>query len=234
MRRILFTILAFSMLLTPWAEAEMPLQSHESILTALREFVESNFRHRDESHEVEVEVAPLDSRLRLAECSQPIQAFYPPGHQDIGHVAVGVRCQGTQPWSIYHKANIRLYKEVTILNQSVRQGAVLTPNDIALVRKDVAHLRGAYLNPQKVINKPLKKSLPAGTVLNADHLTAVKIIKRGQKVLIRAQSANFEVSMSGLALMDGEEGQRIRVRNEESKRVVEGTATAEGIVTITY
>jgi flagella basal body P-ring formation protein FlgA len=40
--------------------------------------------------------------------------------------------------------------------------------------------------------------------------------------------------MSGVALMDGEEGQRIRVRNEESKRIVEGTVTGSNIINIAY
>lgn len=230
MRHILSSILAYHIAVAPWAAAETALQSHQTILMAIRGFIESNFRHPEEAHEVAI--APLDTRLRLAQCSQPIEVFYPAAQREAGHVSVGVRCQGSQPWSIYHKANIRIFKDVTVLNRAVRQGTILMPSDIGIVRKDLTQVRGAYLNPEQVINKPVKKSLPAGTILNADHLTTPKVIKRGQKVLIRAQSAYFDVSMSGFALTDGELGQRIKVRNEGSKRIVEGTVTAEGVVSI--
>jgi flagella basal body P-ring formation protein FlgA len=232
MPRSLSYVLACYFALTPWAIAESPLQSHESILTAIRDFIESKFRHPDDSQEVTI--APLDHRLRLAQCSQPLEVFTPPGAREVGAISVGVRCQGARPWSIYHKASIRRYQEVTVLKHSARQGAILTPSDITLTRKDAAQLRGARLSPEQIVNKPLRKSLPAGTVLTADHLTRLRLIKRGQKVLIRAHSANFEVSMSGVALMDGEEGQRIRVRNEESKRIVEGTVSGENVVSVTY
>lgn len=232
MRRMLCSIFACSVALTSYGMAETPIQSHASILAAIQTFVESNFRHSKESHDVEI--APLDHRLHLAECSQPIEVFSLPGSREFGNISLGVRCQGSQPWTLYHKANVRLYKEVTVLKNPVRQGAIITPGDIMLERKDVALLRGVYLTPERAIDQPIKKSLPAGTVLTPDHLTTLKLIKRGQKVDIRAQSANFEVSMSGVALMDGEQGQRIRVRNEQSKRIVEGTVTSEGVINITH
>jgi flagella basal body P-ring formation protein FlgA len=232
MQRLFYSILVGYIALTPLVMADTQLQSHESILTAIREFIESNFRHSGDSHDIEI--APLDYRLRLPECSRPIEVFTRPGSRDIGNISVGVRCQGEQPWSIYHKANIRLYKEVTLLKNPVRQGAILTPDDITLTRKDVAQLHGASLSPEQVIDKSVKKSLAAGTVLNADHLATPKLVKRGQKVLLRAQNAHLEVTMSGDALKDGEEGQRIRVRNEESKRIVEGTVTGSNIINIAY
>jgi flagella basal body P-ring formation protein FlgA len=37
----------------------------------------------------------------------------------------------------------------------------------------------------------------------------------------------MEITSSGVALSDAELGQRVRVRNETSKRVVEGTAAAD-------
>lgn len=230
MSRMFYCVFTCYFALTPWAAAETPLQSHESILTAIREFIESKFRHPGEMQEVTV--APLDHRLRLAECSQPLEIFTLPGAREVGPITVGVRCQGAQPWSIYHTANVRRYQDVTILKNPLQQGAIVTPNDIVLARKDSVQLNGAQLSPEQVINKPLRKSLPAGTVLSADHVTTLKLVKRGQRVLIRAQSAHFEVSMSGVALMDGEEGQRIRVRNEESKRIVEGTVSGANIVSV--
>lgn len=205
-------------------------QSHETILKAILQHIESNFRHRLENHKIEV--FPLDSRLQLPQCSKTLEVFTLPGSRDVGNLSVGVRCSGEKPWTIYHKANIKVFKDVAILRNTLRQGAIVSESDIELTAKDVAQLRGGYLQPEQAIGKSVRKTLSAGTVLISDHLAGIKLIRRGQAVTIRAQSANFDVSMPGVALMDGEEGQRIRVRNEDSKRIVQGVVISEGIVRV--
>ena len=205
-------------------------QNHEAILRAILEHIESNFRHPLDKHKIEI--SPLDARLQLPPCSKALEAFTLPGSKDVGNISVGVRCSGEKPWTIYHKASIRVFKDVAVLRSTLRQGATVTESDIELVGKDVTQLRGGYLQPAQAIGKSMRKTLSAGTVLIPDHLAGVKLIRRGQAVTIRAQSANFDVSMPGVALMDGEEGQRIRVRNEDSKRIVQGVVMSEGVVTV--
>ena len=47
------------------------------------------------------------------------------------------------------------------------------------------------------------------------------IVKKGEPVTIRAQGDNFMIYMEGIALGDGERGDRIQVRNNQSQRVVD-------------
>ncbi|MBS1213214.1 MAG: hypothetical protein H6R26_1831 [Proteobacteria bacterium] len=224
-------IMAFLMLATSGPVlAHTAAQSHESILGAITSHIESNFRHVGENHAVEV--APLDQRLQLPQCDQPLVVSSMPGSREIGNISVVVKCPGTQPWSIYGRAYVRLYKQVAVLRGTVRQGTILSTSDVDTVQKDAAMLRGGYLTPDAVIGKPVRKTLSAGTVLLPTHLTTIKLVKRGQQVAIRAQNTAFEVSMAGVALMDGEAGQRIRVRNAASQRVVEGLVTADGEVSV--
>lgn len=215
--------------LTP-AFAETTLQSHESILAAIQVFIESNFRHPEDHYEVEI--APLDQRLQLAQCSEPIEVFFPPGSQETGNTSVGVRCKGAQPWTLYHRASIKQFKQVSVIKNPIAQGAIIAPGDIMLEKRDIAQLHGSYLTPEQAINKQTRRSLSIGTVLTPDMVAAPKLVKRGQKVDIRARSESFAISMSGIALMDGELGQRIRVRNEQSERIIEGIVTDVGVIEI--
>lgn len=209
---------------------EQGLQSPQAILSVVQAYLEA--RPQEPDVERRIEVAPLDYRLRLPACSVPLEAFSPPGAHPFGAVSVGVRCQGSRSWTIYHRAEVHLYKAVAVLKNPAEQGHILTPADIALEPRDLSQLRGLYATPEQALGKPLRKTLPAGTILAPQHLTALLLVKRGQFVNIRAVSAGYQVNMVGAALMDGSEGQRIRVRNSQSGRVVEGVVTADGAVAV--
>jgi len=138
-------------------------------------------------------------------------------------MSVGVKCEGEQPWTIYDKVLIRQTREVAVLRNAVRQGAVLSASDIEVAMKDVSQLRSGFLNPQQAIGRSLRKPAAAGMVLTPDHIANPRLIARGQSVSIKAEGMAFEVSMPGTAMADGEEGERIRVRNGISGRIVEAT-----------
>lgn len=226
--RALLTFIALSLIAPAFADG--PMQSHESILGAIRQELESNFRHTD--GEYDVDIAPLDKRLRLPPCPQALEVTRQAGSREVGHVSLNVRCNGTPTWNIYHRAYVRIYREVAVLRQSVRQGEQLRPDDLSLERRDIAQLHSDTMKPEEALGKPVRRSLSAGTVLNPDHFAAIKLIRRNQGVVIKASNPGFEISMNGIALMDGELGQRIRVRNEESKRIVAGKVVNEGVVSV--
>ncbi len=218
-------------LMIPWAYAEPGCQSHASIVEAIDKLIESEFRQRDWDYQAET--LPLDPRLRLAECQRPLEAFFPQGRREAGTWSVGVRCVGDRPWTIYGKVRIKAYREVVVLRNALRSGSVVGLADVGMVRKNLSELNGGYLTaPEQAVGLAVRHGLPAGLVLGADRLTRPKLIRRGEKVTISAQSGGYEVSMVGEALADGEKGERIRVRNEQSARIVEGMAVGPGLVLV--
>jgi len=226
--RNLFVLMSLCLALPTIAGDKM--QEHATILGAIRRHIESNFRQPADNYEIEI--TPLSPRLQLPECTQPLEVFRQPGSRDMGHLSMGVRCGGRPEWTIYHRAYVRMYRQVAVLNRAVKQGELLGADAIALEKRDLAQLRGGYLTPEQIIGKPARRTLSAGTVLNPDHFAAIKLIRRNQQVAIKARNPGFEISMNGIALMDGQTGQRIRVRNEESKRIVEGLVVGEGVVSV--
>ena len=210
--------------------AEEAIQPPETITAAIRRFIESNFRQPNAGYEITI--PPLDARLRLAACPAPLEVFSPQGARESGHVSVGIRCAGDKPWTIYHRAYVGVFQEVAVLAVAAKAGTVLTEDDIRGERRDIATLNGRFLAPEVAIGRPLKRALPANTVLLPDFLTTLKTVKRGDLVTIRNRHDGFEISMSGQALSDGELGQRIKVRNEQSGRVIQATVTGPGTVDV--
>ncbi|BBA32608.1 SAF domain family [Methylocaldum marinum] len=224
-------LLILWVLAMPRAFAAEGLQSHASIMEAITALVESDFRQK--AQEFQMEPIKLDPRLRLPLCDRHLEAFFLSARRESGFLSLGVRCEGTHPWTIYNKVRVKVYRNVVVLKNAVRQGARLTETDLGLERRDLAELRGSYFTSyEPVINRPVRRTLAAGAVLSPDWLTVPKLIRRGQKVTIQAQSSHVAVKMSGRALSDGEAGQRIRVRNDQSKRIVEGMVAGPGLVLI--
>ena len=210
----IWLICVFYVVLT--AELDAKEQSHGAITQAISQYLASETGAS--SQDFEVLVARLDTRLKLVECKRPLNVFLPHAHQSTGNMTVGVRCQGQKPWTIYTKASILNFKNIAILTKSMTRGAIISEGDIRFVRKDVSTLRRGYLTSiDDILNKQLKRALSSEAILNPSNLVSQKIIKRGQKVSIRAANKFLDIRMSGHALMDGEAGQRIRVRNDQSK-----------------
>lgn len=232
MMKRLVPVFVMPFLMVTIAAANAGVQSHASIQGAVKHFLTSNLRHPDQAYEIHIE--PLDRRLRLAQCAQPLAAFSPPGGKLMGSTTVGVHCHGPKPWTIYTQVQIKVFQKVVVLAKALPRDAIIAKDALTLHKKDLARLRQGFLTHyEQALGKQLKRPLPAGSVLTTVNLAAPKLIKRGQKVIIHAHTPGFDIRMAGDALMDGEKGQRIRVRNDQSQRIVEGIVIAPGIIRVT-
>ncbi len=208
-------------------------QSHESISASIRLFLESNFRQHTPDYVIEL--VPIDNRLRLTLCERALEVFLLPGSRQTGYLSVGVRCAGNQPWTIYSQARVKQFKGVVVLRNALRVGSVISANDIEMDRREISQLHAGYLtSADQAVNKQLKRAGAPGSVLSASQLNEIKLIKRGQKVIVRTQIGSLDVNSRGEALMDGQAGQRVRVRNEQSGRIIEGLVVGSGEVRIPF
>ena len=207
-------------------------QSHESILNSAKQYIVGILQQQGRG-DFEIAMAPLDARLQLPLCGVPLQAFTTSNLGNSGYLTVGVRCAGAKPWSIYTSARVKSYQEVMVLTRPMHRGELVTARDLSLRRMEIADLRDDYfVSAKPALNQRLTRSLTAGSVLYANQLTPVKLVKRGEKIHIQAHTPYLVVKMSGEALMDGVKGQRIRVRNARSRRIIEGVVVARGVIQV--
>ena len=59
-------------------------------------------------------------------------------------------------------------------------------------------------------------------------------LRRGDPVTVQLQSPAFAIRTTGKAMANGAEGDRIGVENATTRRVVQGTVTGEGKVTVEF
>lgn len=185
---------------------------------------------------LETTVKSLDSRLKLARCDQPLQAFTPPNSEIKQNLVVGVRCRGTRPWQVFVPVQISAKRHVLVISRPLSRGATLSSADAHLEEREITNIRSAYLTDiEQLQGKVLKRTVPAGRLITVDLLSEEEIIKRGQRVTLLVEQSGFMVQMAGTALSNGSINERIRVKNDSSRRTVEGIVRAPQLVeVITY
>ena len=170
-----------------------------------------------------VEAGFLDPRLRLPRCSQPLAPFLNAG-ADVNRVTtVGVRCTGERPWKVYVPVSVVAMADVAIATRHLPRGSVITADSLRLERREVTRMRSGYFGSiEAALGLRVRQPILKGRTLIPDQLEADHVVRRGQSVTLVVASGGLKLNMSGKALIDGAIGQRIRVENSSSGRVVEG------------
>jgi len=207
-------------------------QSHESIKATAQAFLLSHLdNNRSPSMTIEVKIGRLDPRLKLPLCNMQLEPFLPTGANLNGNTSIGIRCQDNKPWSLYVSAKIIKYADIYVAKRYLPRGTQLTKSDITLERRDITSQSAGYITELEAISgKILRRPLRHNSVIPPSALHEPLLVKRGDKVTIVAQNAGIKVRMKGKALINGTEGETIKVRNLSSKRIIEGKVLSTGVV----
>lgn len=231
--RIFITIFGLSLastaLSTPTGEPTKASELRQQVL----EFVANQLENNADQHRLEIEVAQLDSRLKLSSCSKELE-FELHGQQiHQGRILVKTNCRGTSPWSIFVSTYVKRFVPVATSKYPLKRGQIINSADIELKEHDVSKLRDNYYTGRKQLaGLVARRSLPAETVLQSTQLEAANLINRGDEVYISASNGPVSVQMPAVALSKGKLGQQISVRNRSSNKVVRARVTGAGQVEV--
>jgi flagella basal body P-ring formation protein FlgA len=207
-------------------------QSHDDIRAAVHKYLTSRNAGLYESN-AQVEVGSLDKRLKLSKCTKALTTFLPHGSKSIGNTSVGVRCDDEKPWTLYVKARISVITSVVVAKSALVRGQKLTSNNVKLEKKELGTLvHGYFTNTRDAIGKVAKRSFRPNELINPALLEAPKLVRRGERVTVVAEIDGIRVHMKGKALADGTSGDRVRVKNITSKKIVEGTVIGTNMVKV--
>jgi len=225
-----FGLVSNSVLAEPISSQQ--LHPHQNISDTARQFLDANIK-KSQFSRIDIQMSQLDPRLRLSQCPLPLTATLAPGSQFAGKTTVHLRCNSTRPWTVYTSATIKLYGNVIQTSGPLTKGHILKKDDLINVEEDLSRIKyGYFISKEKLIGKQLKRRLPQGRVIKANYVKAQTLVKRGELVTIVAENTGYSVKMTGTAMANGVLGDRIRVKNISSKRVVEGTIKEAGVVSI--
>lgn len=178
-------------------------------------------------------IGAITDTERLPSC-QNLHVSLPQGGRLWGKSNVVVRCEHRQGWTLYVPIKIRVIGNYLTSSRALRQGQVVTPEDIATLSGDLTELpAGTLTDQQQAIGRTLAASITAGHPLRSDLLRQAMLIQQGQTVRVVSRGAGFEVTNEGVALNNATQDQVARVRLG-SGHLVNGIATSSGTVTVSY
>nr|WP_320147968.1 flagellar basal body P-ring formation chaperone FlgA [uncultured Anaeromusa sp.] len=194
----------------------------------------------------QADVQPGDERVQVRVLSLPEGIEVPEGEVKLQvdllyglrynapTVARVVAMQDTQKvGQAILRLDVRRYQEVVVAARMLPGKSLLQPGDLKQLHLETGRLPDGFLvDPAKAIGQQLQRSLRSGDVLMDSMLLQPVIMRRGTAVTIQVRQGEMIVSASGEALQDGGIGQRIRVKNLVSKRIVTAKVIDEATVEV--
>lgn len=181
--------------------------------------------------EVKVSVGNIDRRLRLHNCTQELVMLTRDSSGNGGNISVQVQCKSMPGWTVNLPAQVAIFREIPVASHDLARGDQITDSDITWETTNISDLRQAYLTDnQAIIGQEVKRNIGQGLPFLTSSLDAPTLIKRGDLVDLQSLAGTIRVSTSGTAMTDGRLGQKIRIKNNQSDRIVTGTVVASGKV----
>lgn len=230
-------LVLFSVICALYSAAGYATVNSQHIHTKVSQFLETQ---RAELHAqyggnagISFAINDLDPRLSMADCPQPL-VIERKSDKFIGRVNLKVSCQSEVRWSIYVPVEIRVNIPVVTAITPIARGEQLSASMLQLQARDISRINHTYYTRiEDIEGKQAKRPIKPNQPIFAAQLQPPLLIKKGEAVLVSANSGPLSVKISGVALMDGHMGQQISVRNSKSKRVIEGKVIAPGQVQVT-
>jgi flagella basal body P-ring formation protein FlgA len=187
-----------------------------------------------------VELAPLDPRLQIRQCSQPLAMDLPFASVQT----VRVRCP--QPaWQLYVRVAVAgqtaappapapladkapepepALRQVLVAAVPLQRGMRLSAAHVRLAEVDTPGMPVNVLEHlSQVMHAEVVRDVRPGTPLRSQDIRPTVLVKRGQMVLMSVgQSTGFQISARVEAMQDGRYGEQIKLKNRESGRLLSG------------
>ena len=145
------------------------------------------------------------------------------GFNPIGDVIMPVQVyeDGIASGKLHLQARVKVFIGIVVASKKMNKLAVIKAEDLALSRQDIGALpKTFFTSKDDVSGKQLMTSLSSGTVVLGWMLRVPPMISKNDDVEILAETETLKVSAMGIALEDGNAGDKIKVRNSDTKREI--------------
>jgi flagella basal body P-ring formation protein FlgA len=141
-----------------------------------------------------------------------------------------VSCSAPSPWNLYVPVEIRVYRPVLVATRELRRGEAIGAGDVALEERNTLAAVGAppLTQTADVVGLSARRTIAPGTLLSASLIELPVLVRRGDRLGVSARAGGITVQISGEALGTARLGERVRVRNLQSGRVIDAVMTGSG------
>lgn len=208
------------------------LQSHIGISNAVKQFILSQ---QVPLKNIQVTLTSLNKQLILPQCEKALDVYMAPGTKLIGHTSLIVNCPSPKQWKIHVAAHIDGQVDALVARYPIPRGTALQNTELEFVLRRHSQLNHGYYGSANLLsNMEAKRNIKAGQILTPSLVKAQKLVLRGQHITIVAQNGGLNLRVKGKALMDGQQGQTIKVTNLNSRKLIYAQVISAGVVRVNY
>lgn len=167
--------------------------------------------------------------LQLNAIPSPLAA-YEPGRRNFTLTAT---VDDSEEIRVPVVAEVEEWAEFPVAARPLSRGEIVEEKDIAKARLNINAIpRDIVREPESVVGLATMQQVQSGEVFRENRLRIVPVIDQGQKVTVIYTLGAVHASATGIALDAGVTGDKIRVKNESSKRIIEGEIVEPGLVKV--
>ena len=179
--------------------------------------------------EIKLEVIPIDPRLKVTDCSDGLNTSSPSKNYSSSNLTVLVDCPSDN-WHMYIPVRFSILLPQLVAIRPLTKGRIISEADIKLKMVEQRAFRNhGFSEIDLVAGARLKKNLRSGDAIESNDLC---VVCRDEKVTIHATYSNMTITTSGTALSDGILGDSVKVKNNQSKRIIKGQVSDIGEITV--
>ena len=136
-------------------------------------------------------------------------------------IAVDFSVNGHSQKKVWATATIEILGPVVVTRRPLGRHKPIAEDDIELQTMDLSDLPdGVVADPEAVLGKRTRRAIRAQTPLRADLIELPPLVKRGDLVVIIAETNGLKITTLGQVKKRGRLGERIPVVNMDSKKIL--------------
>lgn len=129
---------------------------------------------------------------------------------------------------------IERLRTIPVLRETMNNGTIIGARDIDLIELPEKNVQpGMMLKPEELIGMTPRRMLTAGLPVKAGEIESPRIVTRGELVTMVLNEGGLTLTAQGKALEHGAKGDRIRVVNTASNKMIMAEVSGDKEVTLT-
>ena len=155
----------------------------------------------------------------------------------LGNVAFTVNfwVDGKQIRKIPISGKISVSLEVVKAAKKISKGELISEGDLVFLSENLTgRIKNAVTSLEEVIGKRALRSIQSGQFITPRMIEDPPLVRKGKRVLIKAEDKSIRVTTLGKVLEDGRAGDEVRVINLSSGKEIFATVKGPGLVLVSF
>ena len=128
---------------------------------------------------------------------------------------------------------LKLYKEVFVARDTIKRNKIIEESDLMKVRKNVDRMPREYITEKdQLVGKISNRTINPSETIRGNIVSIPPLVKSGDRLQIVFETPFLRLSAPGISMAKGRKGERIPVKNMDSKIVVFATVKTRNIVLV--